>query len=466
MPDVLILGGGIVGAAAAMMLARDGREVTVLERDPAPPPASIEEAAENWDRPGVAQFRQAHYMHTRFRHVLDEELPDVRDALVENGARRYATATAFLPPTLGDRSPRDGDERYDALTGRRQMLEAVFAAKAEDEAGVKVVRGAKVEALLADAESIAGVPNVVGVRTASGEEIRADVVVDAMGRGSKVAAWLQAMGARPPYEEAEANGFMYYARFFRGERLPDQSGRGQIEFGSYSILTLPSDNDTWWVLLWGETGDGPLKALRNADVWSKVVRAIPAKAHWIDAEAITGVMAMSGILDRYRRFVVDGKPVVTGLFSVGDAWACTNPSLGRGLSLGLAHAQRLRRLLRSAGGDPSATALQWDDVTERDLTPWYRTQVEMDRVRVASMAADREGREPPAEAESYGMFARAVRHDADCYRAFLEVMGCLRTPGELFADRTLFDTMIAASARETPPPQGPTRTELLEILSS
>ena len=34
---------------------------------------------------------------------------------------------------------------------------------------------------------------------------------------------------------------------------------------------------------------------------------------------------MGGIVDRYRRFRVDDKPVATGLASVGDAWACTNP---------------------------------------------------------------------------------------------------------------------------------------------
>lgn len=259
---------------------------------------------------------------------------------------------------------------------------------------------------------------------------------------------------------------MYYTRYYRGGELPEQQGRGLIEFGSYSILTLPSDNDTWWVLLWGETGDQPLKALRDADVWTKVVRAIPAKAHWIDAEPITDVMAMSGILDRYRRFVVDGKPVVTGLFSVGDAWACTNPSLGRGLSLGLAHAQRLRGLLRPADGDPAATALQWDEVTERDLTPWYTTQVEMDRVRTAAMASDRLGHEPPPAGEGFAAFARAFRHDADCYRAFLEIMGCLRTPMELFSNGELLQKMIAASQLETPPPEGPSRAELLEILSS
>ena len=36
MPRITVLGAGVCGLAAAMLLARDGHDVTVLERDPAP----------------------------------------------------------------------------------------------------------------------------------------------------------------------------------------------------------------------------------------------------------------------------------------------------------------------------------------------------------------------------------------------------------------------------------------------
>jgi phytoene dehydrogenase-like protein len=38
MATILVLGAGMNGLTTAMLLARDGHDVTVLERDPAPPP--------------------------------------------------------------------------------------------------------------------------------------------------------------------------------------------------------------------------------------------------------------------------------------------------------------------------------------------------------------------------------------------------------------------------------------------
>jgi len=44
MADVIVVGGGLIGHCSAMLLAADGHAVTVLERDPEPPPDSPDAA--------------------------------------------------------------------------------------------------------------------------------------------------------------------------------------------------------------------------------------------------------------------------------------------------------------------------------------------------------------------------------------------------------------------------------------
>ena len=174
---------------------------------------------------------------------------------------------------------------------------------------------------------------------------------------------------------------------------------GLTHLGTISLLTLPGDNGTWSVTIFTAAGDQPLKNLRQEDKWTNTMRACPLHAHWLNGEPITGVLAMGGVVDRYRRFVVDGRPVATGFVAVADAWACTNPSAGRGLTVGFLHALRLRDTLRETSDNPHALVEEFDRRTEAEIAPWYRAQIAVDRARFAEMDALREGRAPTPPAD-------------------------------------------------------------------
>ncbi len=463
MPRIVVLGGGVCGLAAGLLLARDGHAVTLLERDPAPVPDSPEAAWEAWERRGVAQFHQTHFLQSRGRRVLEDELPDVLDAFAAAGAARF-NALDRMPPGIADRAPRPGDDRFATLTGRRTTLEHVLAGTAAAQPGLTVRRGDAAFELITRPGRAA--PHVVGVRTAAGEALGADLVVDAMGRGSRMPQLAAAAGGEPGEEEAEDCGFIYYTRFFRGPAAPELRGPLLTPYGSFSILTAPADSGTWSITVYVASGDRPLKRLRHEAAWTALVRACPLQAHWLDGEPISGVLAMAGVLDRRRA----ATPTVTGVAAVGDAWACTNPSTGRGIALGLSHVALLRDTVRAHLGDPDAFAEAWRETTARELEPWYRATVAADRARLAQMTADREGRvlDPPGDRMGAlgAAMMRTMAHDAEVFRAALEISNVLAHPREVFGRPGFADRLLAlAGEQRHAGPPGPSREDLLALVA-
>ena len=467
---ILIAGGGICGLGASLLLARDGHEVTVLERDACALPASPRAAWEHWERKGVAQFRQPHNFMPGLRLLLEVELPDLQDSLRQSGAAKYDLVHP-IPTLFRDRSPRPIDEKLWTLTARRPLGEWLFAEAAGRQRGLTIRRGVQVKELLTGAHAISGVPHVVGVKTADGEELRADLVIDATGRQSPSTAWLAAIGARPPHQEQADCGFTYYTRYLTG-KLPQRLAPTLSHIGTISILTLPGDNDTWSVTIFTASGDQPLKRLRHEELWTKTVLACPIHAHWLDGKATTEVLAMGGIVDRYRRFIVDGESVATGFVAIADAWACTNPSAGRGLTIGMMHALELRNSLRQVGEDPAALVADFDRRTEEKITPWYRAQLARDRARFAEMEALREGREPqplidPLARDIESLFLTMIA-DPDIFRLALEYLGTvtpiqqiLERPGVAEAIRTAREGLKDTPVRLP----GPNRQELLDLVA-
>jgi 2-polyprenyl-6-methoxyphenol hydroxylase-like FAD-dependent oxidoreductase len=101
MVRIVVVGAGVVGLGAAMLLASDGHQVIVLERDLARPSGDPAEVWERWQRPGVNQFRHAHSFLAGFRSVLDAELPWVAKALQDAGGLRLNFIRDVLPPGRG-----------------------------------------------------------------------------------------------------------------------------------------------------------------------------------------------------------------------------------------------------------------------------------------------------------------------------------------------------------------------------
>ncbi len=473
MAQIVVVGAGVVALGTAMLLAGDGHRVIVLERDPERPPSDPAEAWERWQRPGLNQFRMAHAFLGGFRAVVEAELPAVAKALQDAGALRLNFIRDVVPPTRSG-GWQDGDERYEWLTGRRVLVEAVLAATADATPGVEIRRGVAVAGLSRGPSAQPGVPHVTGVRTKDGEAIPADLVVDMTGRRSALPGWLEDIGARRPSEELEDSGFLYFGRHFRSAdgSMPPMFGPTLMHWGTISSLTLPADNGTWSVVLVTGSKDTAMRSLREADRWEAVVRALPLAAHWLDGTPIDdGVQVMARLQDRYRGFVVDGNPVATGVVAVADSWACSNPSAGRGASIGMLHALTLRDQLRGVGlGDPMAFAEAFHTATAETVEPWYRATVISDRHRLGEIEAGIRGvgyDSPDPAYELERALDASFLKDPELVRASFDIRFVLRTSEEVFARPGLRDKILQmGSGWRDEPPLGPNREQLLALVSA
>ncbi|TCC54242.1 FAD-dependent oxidoreductase [Kribbella pittospori] len=470
MAEIVVLGAGLNGLVTAMLLARDGHSVQVLERDEAAP-GDADTVWDQWQRPGVNQFRQLHFMLPRWRALMQRELPAVLEQVIAFGGCRV-NVFGELPAGLTG-GPRDGDERFDTVTARRPVLEAAAAAVAQRTHGVSIRRGVTVRELVTGNRLVAAAPHVTGVVIDDGAVLPADLVVDATGRRSPIGVMVESAGGRRPNEEREDSGFVYYARHFRSADGSRPAALGTLlqHFDSLSVLTLPGDNGTWGVGFITSARDKHLRGLRDTSSWQTALKLYPTAAHWGEAEPITDVQVIAGIEDRYHRFVVDGEPVVTGLVAVGDAWACTNPSLGRGASIGMLHACALRDLLRDVSPDqPEKLVRRFDEITESTVAPLYRMTLAFDRHRLNELAADVAGETYQTSDASWAMskaLYAAAQHDPDVLRAYASVMSMLNTPQEALAAPGLVSKVLTlgANAPQYPIP-GPGRAQLLSAITN
>jgi hypothetical protein len=181
---------------------------------------------------------------------------------------------------------------------------------------------------------------------------------------------------------------------------------------------------------------------------------------------------MSGIVDRRRRAVVDGTPVATGILPVGDAMCCSNPSLGRGMTMGLMHATGTAEVVRQHLDDPLALATGHDQMSQDRILPWYRQTVQLDRARKAQIDASIAGDPtavPPGfagdDTPGWEDLLVAMLYDPDAFRGFMEIISMLALPEDIMARPGFSDHLAKSAAHEAFEIPGPSRADLLSSLA-
>jgi 2-polyprenyl-6-methoxyphenol hydroxylase-like FAD-dependent oxidoreductase len=468
---VIVIGGSAAGLTVALLLARAGHAVVILERENLAPAADVESAAAAAARATAPQIVQPHGLFATCREILRERLPDVYKALLDAGVAEAALVTQ-MPPSMVDREPLPGDDRLPLLMTRRATLDWVLGRTATREPGVEVRYGVRVTGLMADPGAP---PRVRGVRTDRGD-LTADLVVDAAGRRTPLDRWLTAIGAGRSDLSAAECGVAYYSRQYRlcSQALPGPAATRVVAgLDEFTVGIWGGDNATMQLALAPLAADRRFTAARDPDVFAAVLRTVPLYAAWLDVlEPITDVAVMGGLHNTLRRLVVDGHPVVLGLHAVGDSVCTTNPTFGRGLSMVMRAAADLADTLAAHGEDPHAQALDMDRAIGEHLAPWYADQAATDLARLTMLRHTVLGAPAPAppapdpDRITFGELRSAAQIDPVAFRAVYRIMGMVGSPSDTYHDPALVARTRAVLADGNPPSmRQPTRDELEIALS-
>ena len=382
MARIVVIGAGVGGLGAALGLADRGHDVLVVERDPPPPTTRGDDAFEEWDRPHVPQFRQAHAFSARSRNLL----ATVRARRARSPPRRrhrgdqllQAARTARTAPPRGRRvhrppvapsgvragAPPDGGgapTRRDPLPGGRH-------------------RPPPPRRLPTACESSAS-----GSTTIVDEP--ADVVIDAGGRRSPTLRWLNDLGVDVG-EDVQDCGVTYHTRYYRQtehvDAVADHAPRRArpARLGARAGLRRRPPHvradDRRTAVGRGAQGAPAQLGVRRRPRRGPECRAVGG-ARQRDTRSTTSPR-WRAIRTSCRHWVCDGEPVVLGVLPVGDSLCTTNPAYGWGASMALTYAFAAVDAI-SDGGDQRAIALRYHDAVCDEADGVYRESAAMDRTR-------------------------------------------------------------------------------------
>ncbi|MFN2462479.1 MAG: FAD-dependent oxidoreductase [Candidatus Dormibacteria bacterium] len=459
---VAVAGGGIAGLFAGLLLARAGHAVDVFESDEASPPSPPETAYLGWERKGVAQHRMPHQFLARLRQVLLERAPDLREALLREGATEYEL---FRKIPGGEIDP--ADEEMVTLFARRPVFEAVLRRDAEL-SGVAFHAGTRLQGLKVDAGS------ATGLRTTAGE-VSADVVVDAMGRRTQIATWLAEHGIPAPTEERSPCAVVYYCRCYQlkeGVQYPDGpyvSGGPMGDAGQLRFNMMRGDNRTHTILLGVPSWDSGFRQLRHTASFDAVLRTITPLLPFLGggfASPITEVMAMGDIDNVRRHYSRDATPLLPGLVAIGDSYCHTDPLFGWGATFAVKHGAALADSVEGAG-TPAAVSVSLEAAIGPEADAAYRVATLEDECRISEWRG--ETLDPAVDPAAFvrHVIAPATLMDPVVFRAMVRRLTLLDPPDQIYSDpdvRSHATEAATARAGAKPPWSPATRDQLDTVM--
>jgi 2-polyprenyl-6-methoxyphenol hydroxylase-like FAD-dependent oxidoreductase len=484
--SVLVVGAGIAGLCTALALGPTGRQVTLLERDAAPPEGDADAAFRDWKRTGVGHLRQSHAFLARLSLLLKADHPRLLEDLAAFGVRELPFEAMLSEAQRRDYRPAPADADLTIITSRRTTLELIMRRYVEAMPGVTIRSGVFARRLITEIASDGSI-TVVGVAGDAPEgpvELRADLVVDAAGKGGDLVGQLTAEGAVVA-ESSESAGILYFTRHYRlkpGRSEPPRIGNpppsGDLGFLKFGVF--PADNGCFSITMCAPEIEYEIrKAIMKPDVFQAMTTLLPGLRPWTDpelSEPTTKVFGMGDLIARWRDLVVDGRPAARGYFAIGDNLVRTNPLYGRGCSFAAVAAYQLRDVLNRSA-DPVARALAYHQAIHTELLPFYTLMNRQDRAAIhRARAALTPSYKPSLKARLAKSFAEdavaiALRYDTNLLRQGMRGFHMLehpeawiKRPANLLRILMYWARGKRRNAAAYPPKPGPDREAMMRSL--
>jgi flavin-dependent dehydrogenase len=344
--DAVIVGSGLAGCSAAILLARAGARVALLERSP---------------DPGAFKGVCSHYIQSSAIPTLRRLglLGPMEEAGAQRSRLRVRTDWGWIVPPADD-----GVEK--CINLRRRLLDPMIRAVAAATPGVELILGARVEELTRDGGRICG----VRARRPTGGAplaLRARLVVGADGRGSRVAREAGLAG------RVAANARFAYGAYFEGPAPPGAPDGLAWALDPDWGLAAPTDGGlTFYAAL-------PTRHLLPEFRRDPAAALIAYIASLPEPPPIADSRMVGTPVGRIDISNVAHRPVAPGLALVGDAALATDPLWAMGCGWALRSGEWL--------ADSLAPALLGAEPLDRGLGRYRRRHARTLDRRAAMIAA-------------------------------------------------------------------------------
>jgi 2-polyprenyl-6-methoxyphenol hydroxylase-like FAD-dependent oxidoreductase len=354
----VVIGASIGGLCAARVLSDFYDRVTMYERDELPVhPAN---------RAAVPQGRHLHLLMARGAAELDAHFPGLLDDMVAAGVpilenRPDCIHFGAAGHVLG--TTRELQDEFTAYVPSRPHLEWQIRRRVTAIPHVDIVRAGVAEPTFDAVRQ-----RVTGVRLDTGDEISADLVVDAAGRGTRLPVWLQQWGFERPAEVTVDVGIGYATHQLRmpegliAEKVVVAGAHRDQPLG---LGMLYYEDGTWVLTTFGVGKAEPphdfagMCALADDLVPPHIAAAIR------QGEPIGDVAFHKYPTSRWRRYD-KLRRFPAGILPFGDAVASFNPTFGQGMTMTSLQAGNLQRALESPGQD---LARRFNKATAKSTDP-------------------------------------------------------------------------------------------------